>query len=96
MPSWSAGPGTGAPRLDLVLVLCPSVSGAIAPDWNGTPLTVDWHMDDPAAAPAGQMDLAGQHAYHRLSVRVNALLTLPFETLAADELQARLTAIGET
>lgn len=93
--NWAEFSGTGAPQLNLVLNLCPTVSGAIAPDWNGAPLTVDWHMDDPAAAPAGQADLASQHAYHRLSVRVNALLALPFERLAAEELQVRLTAIGD-
>lgn len=93
--NWAEFTGSGAARLDLVLNLCPTVSGAIAPDWNGTPLTVDWHMDDPAAAPPGQADLAGQHAYHRLSVRVNALLALPFERLARQELLARLMAIGD-
>jgi len=93
--NWLEFTGTGAPRLDVVLNLCPTVSGAIAPDWNGQPLSVDWHMEDPAAAPDGQADLAGQHAYHRLSVRINALLALPIERLAIDTLSARLTAIGE-
>lgn len=93
--NWMEFTGAGAPVLDVVLNLCPTVSGAIPPDWNGQPLSVDWHMEDPASAPDGQADLAGQHAYHRLSVRINALLALPFERLGRDALSARLTAIGE-
>ena len=93
--NWLEFTGKGAPRLDLILNLCPTVSESIAPDWNGNPLFVDWHLEDPGAAPDDQINLAILHAYHRLSARINALLALQFERLAKDDLNARLVAMGE-
>jgi hypothetical protein len=52
-------------------------------------------MDDPASAPPDQIAAAFQIAYHHLSIRINAFLALPFETLDGDSLQARLDRIGE-
>ena len=93
--SWNEFSAAGAPRLDLVLNLCPTVSGARQPDWPGDPLSVHWHLDDPGTAPHGQADLACQQAYHRLSMQVNAFLSLPFEGLSRTTLTARLNEIGD-
>ncbi|MEM7213587.1 MAG: arsenate reductase ArsC [Pseudomonadota bacterium] len=94
--SWNEFAAQGAPDLDLVLNLCPTVSGATQPDWPGQPISVHWHLDDPSAAPPGQVDLACQQAYHGLSIRVNAFLSLPFERLSRSVLTARLADIGES
>jgi hypothetical protein len=51
-------------------------------------------MEDPASAPPDQIGAAFQIAYHRLSVRINAFLALPFETLTGASLQSRLDHIG--
>lgn len=92
---WEEFASTGAPKLDLVIALCPTVRDAIQPDWPGQPLVADWPVQDPAGVPADQLDLAMQQIYHRISVRMNALLTLPLETMTKQQLAQRLIEIRE-
>ncbi|MEM7684047.1 MAG: low molecular weight phosphatase family protein [Paracoccaceae bacterium] len=93
--SWHEFASPGAPTLDVVLVLCPTVATEAMPDWPGEPVRVTWDIDDPASAPPGQADLAFQHTYHWLSARINALLALPVEDMAGDELRALMLEIGD-
>ena len=62
---------------------------------RGRRVTAHWGVDDPAAAPADQIALAFQHAYHRLSSRINAFLALPFESMDRATLAERVAEIGE-
>lgn len=91
---WAEFAAPGAPRLDLVLSLCPAVAAEPHPAWPGRPVEVAWPMDEPLAAPPGQTALAFALAYHRLSARINAALALPLERLTRDDLAAQLAAIG--
>ncbi|MEM6620608.1 MAG: arsenate reductase ArsC [Pseudomonadota bacterium] len=93
--SWDEFAAPGSPAMDLVVTVCASAAGEVCPIWPGAPMTTHWGVDDPAAAPDDQIDLAFQLAYHRLSARINAFLALPFEDMAPDDLRPRLRAIGE-
>jgi len=93
--SWHEFAALGAPEMDLVVTVCSSAAGEVCPAWPGAPLRCHWGIDDPAGAPPDQIGAAFEIAYHRLSVRINAFLALPFETLDGDSLQARLDRIGE-
>ncbi len=93
--SWDEFAAPGAPAMDLVITVCASAAGETCPIWPGVPLRAHWGIDDPAAAPADQIDLAFQIAYHRLSARINAFLALPFETIPGNVLIGQLAAIGE-
>lgn len=92
--SWDEFAAPGAPKMDLVVTVCASAAGEVCPVWPGAPMTTHWGVEDPAAAPEEQIDLAFQVAYHRLSARMNAFLALDFETMDKSELKARLTDIG--
>lgn len=81
--------------MDLVITVCGSLAGEVCPAWPGAPLSAHWGVDDPSSAPAEQIDLAFQIAYHRLSSRINAFLALPFETMAAPDLTVHLDRIGQ-
>ena len=93
--SWHEFAAPGAPEMDLVVTVCASAAGELCPVWPSAPLRCHWGIDDPAGAPRDQIGAAFEIAYHRLSVRINAFLALPFETLDGDSLQARLHRIGE-
>jgi protein-tyrosine-phosphatase len=93
--SWYEFTAPGAPRMDLVITVCASAAGEVCPIWPGAPLRCHWGMDDPASAPPDQVGAAFQIAYHHLSIRINAFLALPFETLDGDSLQAQLDHIGQ-
>ena len=93
--SWDEFAARGAPQMDLVITVCASAAGEVCPVWPGAPLRCHWGVDDPASAPPDQIGAAFQIAYHSLSVRINAFLGLPFETLDGESLQARLDHIGD-
>lgn len=93
--SWKEFAAPGAPQMDLVVTVCAAAAGEVCPIWPGAPLSAHWGMDDPAAAPADQIRLAFQHAYHRLGERINAFLALPFETLDRRNLADRIGQIGQ-
>lgn len=92
---WQEFNAHGAPNLDLILSLCPTVSDAIHPDWPGNPVRADWPIEDPCASPPDQVDLACQTTYHRLSARINSMLALPFETMSPAALSVSLREIGD-
>lgn len=92
--SWHEFAAPGAPRIDLVITLCAVVAGEACPAWPDAPMRTHWGVDDPAAAPTDQIDLAFQSAYHQLSARINAFLALPFEDLDGMRLQGALDRIG--
>ena len=93
--SWDEFAAPRAPQMDLVITVCASAAGEVCPIWPGAPLTAHWGIDDPACAPADQIDLAFQVAYHRLSARINAFLALPFEEMDCVALREELKSIGE-
>lgn len=93
--SWDEFSAPGAPQLDLVITVCAAAAGERCPIWPGSPLSAHWGVDDPAAAPPDQTEMAFQIAYHRLSERINAFLALPFETMEKPALAARLRDIGD-
>ena len=92
--SWEEFAADGAPVMDLVVTVCGSAANEVCPTWPGAPLSAHWGVDDPAAAPADQVDLGFQIAFHQLSSRIHSFLALPFETLDRDSLQEHLNRIG--
>ena len=91
---WQEFTAPGAPEMNLIVTLCPATAAELRPDWPGRPIAAHWEIDDPATAPADQVDVAFQVAYHRLSARINAFLALPFERMAPQVLKPELSAIG--
>ena len=93
--SWDEFVAPGAPKMDVVITVCASAAGETCPVWPGTPVTAHWAMEDPAAAPIDQLDLAFRAAYHRLSQRINAALALALEDMDRATLADALRDIGE-
>ena len=73
-----------------------AAAGEACPVWPGAPLRAHWGIDDPAAAPPDQVDMAFRLAYERLAARTGALLALPLETMRRGALQAALDRIGRS
>jgi arsenate reductase len=94
--SWNVFTRPDAPVIDLVITVCGSAAGEACPVFPGTPLRAHWGLPDPAAVIGddAEVDAAFAQTWDWLAMRVEALLALPFETMARDGLQARLTEIG--
>ena len=95
--SWNTFTGPDAPTIDLVITVCGSAAGEACPIFPGTPLRAHWGLPDPAAVTGedAAVDAAFAQTWDRLTQRTEAFLALPFETMARDELQAELAAIGQ-
>jgi arsenate reductase len=82
-----------AQRFDLVITVCDNARDA-CPIFPGAPAQVHWGLPDPADAATPE---AARHAfaltYDALSTRVDALLALPLETLAPEQLVAEAAGI---
>jgi len=95
--SWNTFTGPAAPQIDLVITVCGSAAGEACPMFPGTPLRAHWGLPDPAAVTGDDaaVDAAFAQTWDWLTMRAQALLALPFETMARDDLQAELAAIGQ-
>ncbi len=83
---------------DVVITVCASAAGETCPAYLGSVLRSHWGVDDPAHASGKEehIDAAFQTAYRILRARIEAMLKLPLDKLAADpdRLQAELDQIG--
>lgn len=94
--SWGEFAAPGAPQLDLIFTVCASAAGEICPVWPGHPATAHWGIADPAhVEPIEARRAAFEVAYRQLRARIEALLALPLETMAADEIKSAARRIHE-
>ena len=92
--SWMEFSRPGAPALDIVITVCDSAARDACPIWPGHPMTAHWGMPDPAAVTGRRSRAAFVETYEILELRIQALVGLPIEDLAPDELRRRMRAIG--
>lgn len=92
--SWDEFATPDAPQMDMVITVCGSAAAETCPIWPGAPVRAHWGVEDPAATAEPDWDPAFRTAYDILENRASALLELPFETLAPQDLSAELARIG--
>lgn len=94
--SWLEYTGSEAPQIDLAITVCGNAAGEACPVFPGTPLRAHWGLTDPADVTGGEAaeDAAFEATWHHLSLRAQALLALPFETMARGDVTAALAEIG--
>jgi arsenate reductase len=95
--SWNVFAAADAPPIDLVITVCGSAAGEACPVFPSTPLRAHWGLPDPAAVSGDDtaVDAAFAQTWDWLTMRAEALLALPFETIEPAALQARLVEIGQ-
>jgi arsenate reductase (thioredoxin) len=96
--SWQEFATASAPALDFVFTLCDAVVGESLPRWPVRPVTADWRYPDP-------QDLQGEQWERRKQLRgilaslerqFRIFMVLPFKSLDAMSLRARLRKLGES
>lgn len=93
--SWLEFSGPDAPRIDLAVTVCGNAAGEACPVFPGAPLRAHWGLADPAdAVGEAAEDAAFEDTWRWLTMRAQALLALPFETMGREELTAALAEIG--
>ena len=94
--SWDEFAAPGAPEMDFIFTVCASAAGEACPIWPGHPTTAHWGIADPAhVEPLAARREAFATAYRQLARRIGAFVTLPLETLSAQEVAAAARRIHE-
>ena len=94
--SWDEFAAPGAPEMDFIFTVCASAAGEACPIWPGHPTTAHWGIADPAhVEPLAVRREAFETAYWQLARRIGAFVTLPLETLSAQEVAAAARRIHE-
>lgn len=94
--SWDEFAAPGAPEMDFIFTVCASAAGEACPIWPGHPTTAHWGIADPAhVEPLAARLEAFETAYWQLARRIGAFVTLPLETLSAQEVAASARRIHE-
>jgi arsenate reductase (thioredoxin) len=84
-------------RSNLAITVCGNAAGEACPLFLGAPLKAHWGLTDPADVEGDDaaVDAAFEETWRLLTLRVSALLALPFETMERDAFKATLAEIGE-
>ncbi len=95
--SWDEFATPSAPIIDIVITVCGSAAGEVCPVFPGNAVRVHWGLSDPAAVTGDtqSIDAAFAQTWDLLKARVEAFLSLPFETMSAPELKSELDQIGQ-
>jgi len=95
--SWLEFTGPDAPEIHLAITVCGNAAGEACPVYPGNPLRAHWGLPDPADVEGSdaEVDTAFAQTWDWLTMRVEALLALPFETMDRAEITAKLAEIGQ-
>ena len=92
--SWDVFAGKDAPTIDLVITVCDAAAQETCPYFSGAPLTVNWGVPDPSAAPETEQAARFDATLARLKARIDALTELKPHTLDRETLKREALAIA--
>lgn len=94
--SWDEFTRPDAPRMDFVIALCDTVRNQVCPDFGDSVVTGAWPLPDPAkfSGSAAERQTLLNELYSGLRRRIEIFVSLPFATLDALAMKARLDEIG--
>lgn len=94
--SWDVFAVDGAPKMDIVITVCDAAAGESCPHWPGAPVKAHWGIPDPAGVPGGieAERAAFRQAYDRLYARASALVAMPVEIMAREDIQMAVSVIA--
>jgi protein-tyrosine-phosphatase/DNA-binding transcriptional ArsR family regulator len=96
--SWHEFTGPNAPRMDFVLTLCDVPEGEACPDLGARPITAAWPFPDPAKFRGSSVERTAllNQLYGMIRRRLEAFISLPFDTLDGMALKRRLDQLGDS
>jgi arsenate reductase len=93
---WDEFATEDAPPLDFVILLCVKVRSLQQPAWAGTPLVVQWEIEDPTVSTGTieEKRRVFRRAYEQLNAHIDLFLKLPHDQLDRGELHEQLNGFG--
>jgi arsenate reductase (thioredoxin) len=95
--TWDEFAGPGAPGMDFIITVCDNAAGEACPAWPAHPATAHWGFEDPAAVegPDDQKRAAFERIFGQIAQRIDALASLPLQSLSPDAIEQELRKIGQ-
>jgi arsenate reductase len=81
--SWDEFTTPDAPKMDFVITVCDNAANEVCPIWIGSPLTLHWGFEDPAAVEGtdDEKRAAFVKTFHRIRNWVKIFVDLPISNL---------------
>ena len=89
--SWDLYAAPDAPRMDIVIAMCPEVAEQHAPAFPGTPVFCQWSFPDPLAGEGAEAERKPifEQVFRQILRRVSVFIALPLDSMRrADQLVA--------
>jgi protein-tyrosine-phosphatase len=95
--SWDEFARIDAPPMDFVFTVCDSAAAEECPYFPGGAMRSHWGIADPAAVQGSEQDIqhAFELAYQRLHRKVQAFVSVNFESMTPQQAQEALQRIGQ-
>lgn len=83
--------------MDFIITVCDDAAGEECPLWPGHPVTAHWSFKDPAAVSGTEEEkqAAFDKVFRQIAIRMQSLISLPFELLDKDAIQKEVRKIGD-
>lgn len=95
--AWDEFAQPDAPVMDVVITVCDNARGETCPVWPGTPMTLHWEIEDPAAVHGTDEEkrVAFRNVFDIIMDRVRAFMSLPLATFEETSIRKALERSGQ-
>ena len=95
--SWDEFSQPDAPRMDVVITVCDTLTGTVTPEWSGNPVKTNWPIEGLNLLVEGKSEEEATeifgNAFDKLERHIQSFLDLPLEQLDAAALKDELDRI---
>lgn len=96
--SWTEYARPEAPAMDCIITVCDKAAGEVCQYWPGHQVIAHWGFEDPASLQGTEEEMRARFnkIFRLIMQRVDRLVTLPVETLDANQLRHEIQSIAQT
>jgi arsenate reductase len=95
--SWDEFSQPDAPRMDVVITVCDTLTGNVTPEWSGNPVRAHWPVEDldPMVEGKSEEETTEKfcNAFDKLERHIQSFMDLPLEQLDTAVLKEELDRI---
>ncbi|CAG7856353.1 arsenate reductase [biofilm metagenome] len=94
--SWDEYAKDNAPKMDFIITVCDNAAGEVCPVWPGSPITVHWGFEDPAAVQGSDAikRKTFERIFHFIKNRVSLFCQLPLAELDKLAVKREMDKLG--
>jgi arsenate reductase (thioredoxin) len=93
--SWQLYATPAAPRMDIIIAMCPEVAKELASTFPGAPIFCQWNFPDPVAVDGNETERnqVFERVFRQILRRVSVFVALPLDSMRRTEQQAAVNSV---